>query len=80
MPGLHCIWSSDGHALSLCIPGLYRIQGTDRIKMADNPDVKTARKAVGRTTLLPMKYTYVTFYFYNVNATVSLRNMHPVYI
>ena len=74
-PRLHRIQSIGGHASSLCIPGLYNIQGIHRIKMADSFHIKkeTAGKAEGRTTLLPMRYTYVPF-FYNFNAFVSFRN------
>ena len=51
--------------------------------MVDDLDVKqeAAEKAVRRTTLLPMKYTYVTdfflfcfFVFFNVYTAVSFTN------
>ena len=36
VPELHCIRSTGGHVSNPHIPGLYRIQGIDCIKMADN--------------------------------------------
>ena len=71
MPGLHHI---GGHVSSLHIPRVYCIRGNDHIKMVEDPGIKyeTAGRAEGRTTLLPMRYTYITF-FDNSNATVSFR-------
>ena len=50
----------------------------EALKWRTIPTLNTG-KAEDRTTLLPMKYTNVTFFFfYNFNATVSFN--YPVFI